>query len=148
MCTAIAVQTPQREVYFGRTMDFSYPLDPELYFIPKGYEWKNLLNTHKIRNQYSFMGIGQDISRVFFADGVNEMGFAAAVLYFPDYAAYDPIAAPDSKGISVAAIELVGFLLGLCFRGSCRLPAPDHPNRGGRRLHYALHRPAPLDFDG
>ena len=38
MCTAIAVQTPQREVYFGRTMDFSYPLDPELYFIPKGYE--------------------------------------------------------------------------------------------------------------
>ena len=114
MCTAIAVQTPQREVYFGRTMDFSYPLDPELYFIPKGYEWKNLLNTHKIRNQYSFMGIGQDISRVFFADGVNEMGFAAAVLYFPDYAAYDPIAAPDSKGISVAAIELVGFLLGLC----------------------------------
>ena len=80
MCTAIAVQTPQREVYFGRTMDFSYPLDPELYFIPKGYEWRNLLNTHKIRNQYSFMGIGQNISRVFFADGVNEMGFAAAVL--------------------------------------------------------------------
>ena len=73
MCTAIAVQTPQREVYFGRTMDFSYPLDPELYFIPKGYEWKNLLNTHKIRNQYSFMWIVHDISRVFFEDGVNEM---------------------------------------------------------------------------
>ena len=98
MCTAITVQTPQREVYFGRTMDFSYQLEPELYFIPKGYEWKNLLNTHKIRNQYSFMGIGQDISRIIFADGVNEMGFAAAMLYFPGYAVYDPIASPDSRG--------------------------------------------------
>ncbi|MCQ4833456.1 linear amide C-N hydrolase, partial [Hungatella sp. SL.1.14] len=36
MCTAITVQTPQREVYFGRTMDFYYQLEPELYFIPKG----------------------------------------------------------------------------------------------------------------
>lgn len=114
MCTAITVKTPQREVYFGRTMDFSYPLEPELYFIPAGYEWKNLLNTHKIRNQYRFMGIGQDISQIVFADGVNEAGFAAAALYFPGYAAYDPIVSPDSHGLSIAAIELVGFLLGLC----------------------------------
>ena len=114
MCTAITVQTPQREVYFGRTMDFSYQLEPELYFIPKGYEWKNLLNTHKIRNQYSFMGIGQDISRIIFADGVNEMGFAAAMLYFPGYAVYDPIASPDSRGLSITALEVVSFLLGMC----------------------------------
>lgn len=114
MCTAITVKTPQREVYFGRTMDFSYPLEPELYFIPAGYEWKNLLNTHKIRNQYRFMGIGQDISQIIFADGVNEAGFATAALYFPGYAVYDPIVSPDSHGLSIAAIELVGFLLGLC----------------------------------
>ena len=77
------------DIYFGRTMDFSYPLEPELYFVPKGYQWNNIMNTHQVRNRYCFMGIGQDISPVVFADGVNEMGFGAAVLYFPGYAQYD-----------------------------------------------------------
>lgn len=83
MCTAMVTQTSQGDIYFGRTMDFSYPLEPELYFVPKGYQWNNIMNTHQVRNRYRFMGIGQDISPVVFADGVNEMGFGAAVLYFP-----------------------------------------------------------------
>lgn len=114
MCTAITLHTTQGNTYFGRTMDFSYPLDPELYAVPKGYEWKNLLNTHRIRSQYSFFGIGQDLSPVIFADGVNERGFAAAVLYFPGYASYDPILSQDTSRVPVAAIELTGFLLSLC----------------------------------
>ena len=36
MCTAMVTQTSQGDIYFGRTMDFSYPLEPELYFVPKG----------------------------------------------------------------------------------------------------------------
>lgn len=114
MCTAINMQSGQGDTYFGRTMDFSYPLDPELYYVPKGYRWNNILGTHKIQNQYAFMAIGQDISPIAFADGVNETGFAAAVLYFPGYAQYDPISSQDPSSISVAAIELVGFLLGQC----------------------------------
>lgn len=112
MCTAMTVQT-HGSTLFGRTMDFSYPLDPELYIVPKGYEWFNTLGTHKIRDQYGFIGIGQDISPVVFADGVNEMGFAAAVLYFPGYAHYDSVSAHETKP-PVAAIELVHFLLGRC----------------------------------
>lgn len=114
MCTAMTIQTLQGDVYFGRTMDFSYPLDPELYIVPRGYKWSNLLNTHKIRNQYRIMGIGQDISPVIFADGVNEMGFSAAVLYFPGYAKYDPIIPKETPRFSLAAVEVVNFLLGLC----------------------------------
>lgn len=116
MCTAITMQSPQSETYFGRTMDFSYPLAPELYITPKDYEWTNMSHTHKIRNRYSYMGIGQDISPVIFADGVNEMGFAAAVLYFPGYAEYDtpPEPGQDPQTPSIAALELVNFLLGLC----------------------------------
>lgn len=72
-------------------MDFSYELDPQLYVVPQGYEWNNYLQTHTIQTKYSFMGIGQDISPVTFADGVNEMGLAAAVLYFPGFAQYDEI---------------------------------------------------------
>lgn len=61
MCTAITMQTMQGDIYFGRTMDFSFPLDPELYISPRGYEWNNMLKTHKITNRYRFIGIGQDI---------------------------------------------------------------------------------------
>ncbi|MBU9724518.1 linear amide C-N hydrolase [Diplocloster modestus] len=114
MCTAVNVQTPHGDIYFGRTMDFSYPLDPELYVIPKGYKWNNLWNTHRIENQYRIMGIGQDISPVILADGVNEMGFAAAVLYFPGYARYDAAGSGNSPELPVAALELVNFLLGQC----------------------------------
>jgi len=113
MCTAMVTQTSQGDIYFGRTMDFSYPLEPELYVVPKGYQWNNIMNTHQVRNRYRFMGIGQDISPVVFADGVNEMGFGAAVLYFPGYAQYDVPDPEDSSRPAITALELTGFLLGL-----------------------------------
>ena len=53
------------------------------------------------------------ISPVVFADGVNEMGFGAAVLYFPGYAQYDSPDPEDSSRPAVTALELTGFLLGL-----------------------------------
>lgn len=114
MCTAITAQSPGKETYFGRTMDFSYPLDPQLYIIPKNYEWNNLPGTHRIRNRYSCIGIGQDIRPVILADGVNEMGFAAAMLYFPGYAEYDSPDSGTDSAAPIAALELVNFLLGLC----------------------------------
>lgn len=114
MCTAMTMQTTEGEAFFGRTMDFSFPLDPELYIVPRHHVWRNNRKSAKIFNQYSFIGIGQDISDLIFVDGVNEMGFAAAALYFPGYAHYEEIDYPDTNKISIAAIELVNFLLGMC----------------------------------
>lgn len=115
MCTAMTIKSGQGEILFGRTMDFSYPLDPYIYVMPKGYEWINTLKTSKIRNRYRFIGIGQEVSRITFADGFNEMGFAAAALYFPGYACYhEPDNRPDTDQICIAAIEMVNFLLGSC----------------------------------
>lgn len=113
MCTSIVVKTPGGDVFMGRTMDFSHVLKPQLYAVPAGFEWNNLLNTHKVRNRYRFLGVGQDLSSVIFADGVNEMGFGAAALYFPGFAQYDPVEAPHSALLPVAALEIVKFLLGL-----------------------------------
>lgn len=119
MCTAITLKTSDNHYFLGRTMDFSYPLDPSIYIVPKNYKWDNILNTCRFQNDYSFIGIGQDISPVVFADGVNEKGFAAASLYFPGYASYDSFESGEkqvqgSSGPSVAAIELVRFLLSFC----------------------------------
>ncbi|WP_070041396.1 linear amide C-N hydrolase [Robinsoniella peoriensis] len=114
MCTAMTMQTAEGETFFGRTMDFSFTLDPELFLVPRNYVWSNTKKSAKIYNQYSFIGIGQDISDLIFIDGVNEMGFAAAALYFPGYAHFETAVLPEVKKISIAAIELVNFLLGMC----------------------------------
>ncbi|MFZ0443201.1 MAG: linear amide C-N hydrolase [Bacillus sp. (in: firmicutes)] len=42
MCTAITLHSNQGENFFGRTMDFSYSIEPGLYVIPKNYEWYSL----------------------------------------------------------------------------------------------------------
>lgn len=114
MCTAITIQSPSGNIWFGRTMDFSYQLDPKMYQVSRNYRWGNFCGTHTIQNRYSFLGTGQDINPVVFADGVNESGFAAAALYFPGYASYEPPESAGSSNLSIAAIEIVGFLLGQC----------------------------------
>ena len=59
MCTAITLQTAQGEALLGRTMDFSHPLEPQLYAVPRGAApWGN---------RWAFLGMGQDIGRVVLA---------------------------------------------------------------------------------
>lgn len=115
MCTAITMKTARGECFFGRTMDFSYPLDPQLYVMPENYRWSDAMDTVLFYNRYRFMGIGQEIPQITFADGVNEMGFAAAALYFPGYARYSGLEEAEVSGKTpVAAVDLVHFLLGSC----------------------------------
>lgn len=45
---------------------------------------------------------------------MNEKGFAAAALYFPGYAQYDEEDSSDISTVSIAAYELLGYLLGNC----------------------------------
>ena len=52
MCTAITLQNTQGAAFFGRTLVFSYPLDPELFVVPSGFQLTNLLRTHRIRNRF------------------------------------------------------------------------------------------------
>lgn len=114
MCTAITLQSGQGETFFGRNMDFSYDIDPHIYIVPSGYEWNNVLNMRKIRNRYRFIGIGQELEGLLgFFDGVNEMGFAAAALYFAGYAKYNT--GPDNgQEESIASFEFLHYLLGNC----------------------------------
>lgn len=112
MCTAMSLVSKNNETFFGRTMDFSYELNPQVYIIPKNYAWKSIISDTKIKNKYQFIGTGQNIESIIFADGMNEMGLGAAVLYFPDYAFYDNNL--KSNKISIAHLELVSYLLGNC----------------------------------
>lgn len=114
MCTAMTLQSEQGETFFGRTMDFSYDIQPEIYIVPKGYIWNSHLDMSLVSNKYSFIGIGQKLDGILgFFDGVNEEGFAAATLYFAGYAQYNT-QSPDSTSKPIASIDFLHYILGRC----------------------------------
>ncbi len=113
MCTAMTLQSQSNEVFFGRTMDFSHDIIPQLYVVPKSYEWNSNLNDKQFKNSYRFIGLGQELDGILgFFDGVNEKGFAAAALYFAGYAKYDTIIHKNSEPI--ASIDFLHYILGRC----------------------------------
>ncbi len=114
MCTAMSVTSKSKKHFFGRTMDFSYELDPEIYISPRDYKWDTGINNNVISNKYKFIGIGQDIGKITFADGANELGLAGAVLFFPGYADYSNCEYSDADRISIASIDIINYILGNC----------------------------------
>lgn len=94
-------------------MDFSHDIIPQLYIVPESYVWNSNLNSKKIKNSYRFIGLGQKLDGILgFFDGVNEKGFAAAVLYFAGYAQYDTIINKNTEPI--ASIDFLHYVLGRC----------------------------------
>lgn len=92
-------------------MDFSYPLDPEIYIIPSGYEWQSIIDTKKTINKYKFIGTGQNIGGIAFADGMNEFGLGVATLYFQGYAHFKEVIGDK---LPIASYDIVNYLLGNC----------------------------------
>lgn len=112
MCTAITLQSVQKENFFGRTMDFSHPIEPGVFVIPKDYEWYSLATEKRYIDKYSFISMGQETDGMLgFFDGVNETGFAAAVLYFAGYAYYN---LPIKDKEEIASLDFLHFILGRC----------------------------------
>lgn len=112
MCTSITLKSKDGINFFGRTMDFSHPIEPNLYVVPKNYEWLSLATGEKYIDSFAFIGIGQKIHEMLgFFDGINEHGFAAAALYFAGYADYN-LSIGDKE--EIASIDFLHYLLGRC----------------------------------
>lgn len=99
MCTCISAVAANGDVIMGRTMDFSYKIEPHIYTIEDEYA-------------HRFMGVGQDIGEITLADGINDAGVCISALYFPGYASYDGTAASWRLGIESTAVT--SFVLGTC----------------------------------
>lgn len=112
LCTAITFETSQNEIFFGRTLDFSLSISPSLYLISKHYKWCSSIGQKIYMDQYSFMGIGQEIHEsVAFFEGVNEKGLAIAALYFEGYANFEASPNPEEE---ICTFDFVHYLLGSC----------------------------------
>ena len=114
MCTAITLQSESNELFFGRTLDFSYDIQPQFYIIPRSHIWYNCLNDSQFKNSYKFICLGQELDGIFgIFDGVNEKGFAAAALFYEGYAQYDT-QATHSEAEPVPSIDFLHYILGNC----------------------------------
>lgn len=113
MCTAMTLKSHTNELFFGRTMDFSHDIEPQLYITPNSFTWLNSINGKQMQDTYRFIGLGQSMDGLLgFFDGVNEKGFAAAVLYFAGYAVY--MDKPNTTKDPIASIDFLHFILGKC----------------------------------
>lgn len=112
MCTAIMLTTKNKDVVFGRTMDFSYDIAPSIHRLPQGYSLKSQTNCFFTKTKHSIIGTAQSAPALTYADGVNSSGLSGAMLYFPGYAHYDRIQSPCCNAI--AASEVVLFMLSMC----------------------------------
>lgn len=63
MCTAMVFTGKKGEAFFGRTMDFSYPLHPQLFAVSAGHQWKGSLG-QKMSSKIGFLAIGQEFENL------------------------------------------------------------------------------------
>ena len=114
MCTAIVFTGKKGEAFFGRTMDFSYPLHPQLFAVSAGYQWKGSLG-QKMSSEIGFLAIGQEFENLrILVDGVNEKGVAGAALYFAGYADFEKTAPKDGKKTIRGSLDVLPDILGNC----------------------------------
>ena len=144
MCTAITLKDKLNNYYFGRTMDFSYELSPSIFFSPRNYIWQNS-DSSKIINKYCFLGIGQNISKVIFTEGMNEKGISVVALYFPNYTVYD--SNNNSQRHKIESLDMVNFLLGNCsnveeafmlLKNTCIIGVKDNITNSFAPLHWII----------
>lgn len=111
MCTHLILNN-DKDILVSRTMDFSFPLEPEMLVVPRNYNI-SFESIENLKSHYAFLGLSQQIgSSIFFADGINEYGLSCAALYFDGYASYNEDIKSDK--INLAPHEVVSYILANC----------------------------------
>lgn len=111
MCTHIVIKN-NTSLMAARTMDFSFPLQPTMYVMPRNYPIEYISKGLKLEKHKAFLGLGQNINGHVFADGINEYGLSCAALYFEGYAKYNT---EEVNGkVNLAPHEIVSYILASC----------------------------------
>jgi choloylglycine hydrolase len=112
-CTGIRLTAADGSIIYGRTLEFGLPLNSEILFVPRQYEFAGTTASGRPgltwRSKYSAVGLN-GLGKEVFVDGVNEVGLAAGVFYFPGYATYQSTT-PDEDGRALAPWELITWML-------------------------------------
>lgn len=114
MCTNFAYPTAKDgTVCIGRTMEFpneipwqlavaASDMKGECTLVPNGKTWQA---------KYGVIGMSAFDNPQWYADGMNNAGLSAHLLYMPDHATYY---APKGDGSDIGILDMIAFVLGTC----------------------------------
>lgn len=113
MCTGIRLIATDKSVVYGRTLEFGAELDSKILIIPRNYQFvgttpKGPLLGHSWRSRYVVVGANA-LNINHFVDGLNEMGLAGGLFYFPRYAHYQTN--EQASMSTIAPWELLTWIL-------------------------------------
>ncbi len=149
-CTNIRIKTADGLVFCARTMEGAIDFQSQVTIIPKGTAFQGTLpdNTPKGMKwtaKYGVVGMNA-FGQPLLTDGLNEMGLAAANLWFAGYAEYQ-LFEPGKANITLAQYDVLTWLLS-SFATTAEVrqaldqvrvvQGPEDPN-GPMPLHIAVH---------
>ncbi len=113
-CTGIRLKAKNGAVIYARTMEFGQPMESEILFIPRNILFKATGPTGKDngiswKSKYAAIGANA-LGLHHIIDGVNEVGLAGGLFYFPEYAQYQKVATSEVNK-SLGAWELLTWIL-------------------------------------
>jgi len=98
MCTAIKMNYKDGCI-MGRTMDYEVPLDYNVIYLPKNYNFCNDLMDKPLYSKYKVLGICFE-NRDPLKDGINEHGLMGVTNVFSGFNLYDNQVKPEKFNIS------------------------------------------------
>ncbi|WP_121065717.1 linear amide C-N hydrolase [Chachezhania antarctica] len=114
-CTGIILQTEDGATVFGRTMEFGYALDSELYAVPAGTKIETLaLNPDEsgfgYTTKYGIVGLN-GLKKPIIVDGMNTEGLHFGAFYFAGEAWFPAVTA-ETQDTALSAEEVGNWVLG------------------------------------
>ena len=113
MCTNISITADNGDVFWGRTMDFTFDpfkpsADSKMTSYPANYELEGLHQSWSTK--YTFMGINVNDS-LFFNDGINSAGIVGDAQYLEE-ASWDTVDNLKKRGLKpIIGEEVVAYVL-------------------------------------
>lgn len=114
-CTGITLQTADSLTITARTIEWAAePLNAMLVVVPRGQEQRSMLpepyrHGKPFVARYGYVGIAVE-NDAFVMEGINEVGLAAGLFYFPDYGEYPPLST-DHLTSTINDMQFVAWLL-------------------------------------
>ena len=117
-CTGITLQTTDSQIVTARTIEWAAePLNAMYVVVPRGQKQRSWLPDGTLHGKnftadYGYVGIAVENDE-FIMEGINEVGLAAGLFYFPDYGEYMPYKEED-KSLCVSDMQFVAWVLSTC----------------------------------
>lgn len=101
-CTRVVYKGPNNTVLTGRTMDFSIEIPANQWIFPRGIKRNGAVGKNSIEWVSKYGSIGVSTWDIAIADGMNEMGLVANLLWLveSEYPAFDKEG--DTKGMAIS----------------------------------------------